>query len=139
MPCIIKRKGELVLKQIGHTNRYTVKNVIDNVVSKDAIVITDEASVYDKILGNRDRRLINHSKHEYANGAIYTNTIEGAFSLVKRSIYGIFHWVSRKHLQRYLNEFSFRYNNRELENWTCISKVISNIDNRLKYKDLING
>ena len=136
---IVKREGELILKQIEHTNRYTIKQVIDNIIDKNAIVITDEAKVYDKILGKRDRRLVNHSRHQYVNGDIYTNTIEGAFSIVKRTIYGIYHSVSRKHLQKYLNKIEFRYNNRNTSNFDMVNLCLSNMDNRLKYKDLING
>lgn len=136
---IVKRGGELSLNQIGKTERYSVKKVIDNKVSKNAIVITDEAKVYDKTLGNRDRRLVNHSLKQYVNGSIYTNTIEGAFSIVKRTIYGIYHWVSVKHLQRYLNEISFRYNNKDLSNFSKINLCLENMDNRLSYKELTNA
>jgi|SRR5579872_410020 len=60
-------------------------------------------------------RVINHSSGQYVNGLIYTNTIESAFSLLKRGIIGSFHKVSIKHLQRYLNEFSYRFNRRNDE------------------------
>jgi ISXO2-like transposase domain len=57
-------------------------------------------------------RVINHNSGQYVNGFIHTNTIESAFSLLKRGIIGSFHKVSIKHLQRYLNEFSYRFNRR---------------------------
>ena len=52
---------------------------------------------------------------EYVRGDAHTNTIEGFFSLLKRGIYGTFHSVSRHHLHRYLAEFEFRYNHRDID------------------------
>jgi len=54
--------------------------------------------------------MINHSLSKYVRGNIHTNTIAGYFSIFKRSIYGTYHYVSAKHLKRYLAEFDFRYN-----------------------------
>ena len=61
--------------------------------------------------GYRHRR-INHTAKVYVVGDIHTNTIEGFWSLVKRGIGGVYHSVSQKYLQSYLNEYSFRYNHR---------------------------
>jgi ISXO2-like transposase domain len=55
---------------------------------------------------------VNHSAEEYVRGDAHTNTAEGMFSILKREIYGIYRHVSEVHLQRYLHEFDFRYNNR---------------------------
>ena len=57
-------------------------------------------------------RTINHSKH-YAHGDVHTNTVESAFSLLKRGIVGTWHKVSAKHLPAYLDEMCFRFNNRK--------------------------
>ena len=57
-------------------------------------------------------RRINHSTKVYVMGDVHTNTIEGFWSLVKRGIGGVYHQVSHKYLQSYLDEFSFRYNHR---------------------------
>jgi hypothetical protein len=56
---------------------------------------------------------IKHKERVYVRGNVHTNTIESAFSLLKRGIIGSFHQVSIKHLQRYLNEFGYRFNRRE--------------------------
>ena len=132
---IVARKGNLELNHIGETNRHTVEKVLKNKFNKNIVTITDETQVYDKVLINR--RTVNHSKKEYVNGEIYTNTIEGAFGIVKRTLYGIYHKVSKKHLQRYLNEIAFRYNNRDINNFDKIKLCLYNMNNRLRYEDLI--
>ena len=56
---------------------------------------------------------VNHSESVYVSGQVHTNTIEGFWSLVKRGIGGVYHAVSSKHLQGYLNEYAWRYNHRD--------------------------
>jgi len=56
---------------------------------------------------------VNHAQHQYVVGSVHTNTIESIWSLLKRGIIGNYHHVSREYLPLYLNEFSFRFNNRK--------------------------
>ena len=58
--------------------------------------------------------VVNHSEMQFRDGLAYTNTVEGFFSSLKRSIFGIYHSVSPKHLQRYCEETSYRYNSRKM-------------------------
>jgi hypothetical protein len=91
-----------------------------------AQIVTDDATMYPVATGVFDggHKSVNHSENEYvrketdANGnteTITTNSAEAYFSLLKRGIYGTFHHVSRKHLFRYCDEFSFRWNGRTLK------------------------
>jgi transposase-like protein len=76
-------------------------------------IMTDEFKGYNALAKNNFVHLcVNHSK-EFSNGNIHTNNIEGFWAILKRGIYGIYHHVSVKYLQRYINEFCFRYNNRD--------------------------
>jgi len=75
--------------------------------------MTDESNVYAHP-GSwfASRETVNHSAKEYVRGDVYTNTVEGYFSILKRGIYGVYQHVSEAHLHRYLSEFDFRYSNR---------------------------
>jgi ISXO2-like transposase domain len=72
--------------------------------------MTDESNVYDHAgTWFKSHEAVNHSQKEYVRDELYTNTIEGCFSILKRGIYGVYQHVSEAHLSRYLAEFSFRY------------------------------
>lgn len=71
---------------------------------------TDESKIYHRVKREYAHRFVNHSKEEYSKDGISTNTIEGFWSQMKRSIDGTYHCVSHKYLQNYVNEFVFRYN-----------------------------
>jgi hypothetical protein len=76
-------------------------------------VMTDDSTqAYSALKDTGKHMVIRHSIGQYVQGIIHTNTVESAFSLFKRGIVGSFHKVSIKHLQRYLNEFSYRFNRR---------------------------
>jgi len=84
-----------------------------------------------------DHKFITHSKGQYVKNDIHTNTIENFWSLLKRGILGIYHHVSEKHLNRYLVEFSFRYNTRVQTEEGRFNSILSNCGGRLKYNQLI--
>jgi transposase-like protein len=85
-------------------------------VSPDAEIFTDEATWYTEPMRSfmGGHQTVNHARGEYARGVVHTNTVEGFFSLLKRGIIGTFHHVSAHHLHRYLSEFDFRYNHRDV-------------------------
>ena len=111
---IRERGGRLRLLPIKDAKMTSIEPEMLKHVSPDAVVHTDESAVY-AIIGKRHwggrHRTINH-KSAYAIGDLHTNTVENAFSLLKRGVYGTFHKVSIKHLGRYCNEFSYRFNRR---------------------------
>ena len=85
----------------------------ETVSHKVSLISTDDHGAYRKLGNEFPHGLVRHANGEYVVGAIHTNTIEGFWSMVKRGIVGTFHKVSKKYLQLYVNEFEFRYNNRE--------------------------
>ena len=95
----------------------TVREIIKaNIGGSVEVIMTDESAIYPWALDNMDKkekhRTINHSR-EYAHGDVHTNTVESAFSLLKRGIVGSWHKVAAKHLPAYLDEMCFRFNNRK--------------------------
>ena len=82
-----------------------------NIDVLETILVTDEYTGYNKMKDIVAHETINHS-YEYARGDIHTNTIESFWAILKRSIIGQFHKVSKKYLQNYLDEFEYRYNRR---------------------------
>lgn len=110
----IQRGGGVRLRLEDRRDRETLHAFIKGEVSPDAErICTDEWEAYQGC-GDEDTKheTVNHGKDEYVRGDVHTNTVEGVFSLFKRSIVGAFHQVSVKHLDRYLDEFSFRFDNR---------------------------
>ena len=112
---MIERGGKLRLVPVADNKMSIIEPVMLKNISPDANLQTDESAIY-TIVGKRvfpgRHTMINH-KSSYGRGENHTNTIENAFSLLKRGIYGSYHKVSIKHLGRYCNEFSFRFNRRD--------------------------
>ena len=111
---MIERGGKLRLVPIADAKIEIIEPVLDKHISPDATLQTDGHPTY-SIISQRKfaaHQVIDHTR-SYAMGDVHTNTIENAFSLLKRGIYGTFHKVSIKHLARYCNEFSYRFNRRE--------------------------
>ncbi len=78
-----------------------------------SLVCTDEDQAFNYVRKDMPHEAVNHSQGEYVRGVVHTNNIESFWSLVKRGVMGSFHHVSEKYLPLYLNEFSYRFNNRK--------------------------
>jgi transposase-like protein len=113
---IRQRSGDLRLIHAEDAKSATVQQIIKaNIGSHVEVIMTDESSIYPWALNHMDsgkHKTINHSK-QYAHGDVHTNTVESAFSLLKRGIVGTWHKVDAKHLPAYLDEMCFRFNNRK--------------------------
>lgn len=109
----VERGGMLVTSHLPHGQRAPLKEIVQEFVLPASMIYTDEAEAYTglRAMGYQHRR-VNHSKKIYVRGNVHTNTIEGFFGLLKRGISGVYHSVSAKYLQDYLNEYTFRYNHR---------------------------
>lgn len=113
---VVQRGGGVRAKHVDEVHATSIlKNLAEN-VEFGSQLYSDEYSSYKKA-----KRLgifheaVNHSRHEFARGPVSTNTIEGFWGQMKRSMDGTYHAVSRKHLQKYLDEFSWRYSQRHSE------------------------
>ncbi len=116
---IRKRNGDLRFFHAADAKKGTLAKYIRENISEDVdVIMTDDLPAYPRALGKfSDRhKTVNHSKHIYVVGDIHTNTIESAFSLLKRGIVGTWHKISAKHLAAYLDEMTFRFNRRKNPN-----------------------
>jgi len=119
---------------VKKANADTARQIIESHVSPDVeLLMTDDSTIYPAALKTMDQgfrekhRTINHITKQYVNGVIHTNTVENAFSLLKRGIIGNFHRVSIKHLQRYLNEFQYGFNRRDRKSDDAFAEVMQRL------------
>ncbi len=110
-----QRDGEARLEVIDDRTREVLHQFIKKHVAPDAEAIyTDDWPAYDGIADEDTRHeTVNHSADEWVRGDVHTNYIENIWSLLKRSLVGSYHKVSKKHLEAYLDELEWRFNNRE--------------------------
>ena len=111
---MLQREGRIIAMPIHDTTRDTLHTAIYTNIEQDSSVVTDAWGGYNGLEGYRHSR-INHWRKEYVRGAIHTNSIEGFWGNMKRGISGVYHNVSRKYLQGYVNEYCFRFNHRHDE------------------------
>lgn len=135
---MIARGGNVIAKVVPDTKQNTVEPIIKEYIKPGSNVYTDEWHAYNRLNKTYNHKRVNHSAKEFVNGMAHTNTIEGFWSHLKRGIFGIYHWVSRKHLQRYVDEFTLRYNTRKMSLQGRFDLVMAGTaGRRLMYKELI--
>jgi len=113
---MVERQGSVQAKQVENVKRKTLFPLIKKHIDKDSFISTDEFPVYNTLskLGYK-HGVIQHTLDKYRDGEICTNTIEGFWSQLKRTISGTHIHVSKEYLQNYIDECSFRYNHRKSE------------------------
>jgi len=133
---IVERKGNIKLFKLENvTNQSICMKVHDSVVIGTDIM-TDEFKAYRGLKSFYNHQFIQHHSGQYVKGDVHTNTVEGFWSLLKRGIIGIYHSVSVKHLEKYLNEFVFRYNTKDYDEQSRFNYFLANINGRLSYEVL---
>lgn len=111
---LVERGGEVRSFLVKRVNGHTVSKALFMNADRSSKLMTDEANVY-KLMGRHFKgghETVIHANREYARGDVSTNTIEGVFSIFKRGMIGTYQHCGEQHLQRYLDEFDFRYSNR---------------------------
>ena len=103
-----ERGGEIRGIVLPDTTAQTIQTKLNDNIDKDATLYTDEHKSYQ---GNKFKhKTVNHSARQYVNDKASTNSVESFWALLKRGHYGTYHNISKKHLQRYIDEFEFRHN-----------------------------
>jgi transposase-like protein len=133
-----ERNGELRTMTVDNLKASTVHGVIREHVAAGSNLMTDEHLSYLGLQGDYMHHTVNHSADEYVRHyVLHTNGIESVWALLKRQIIGIHHWVSEKHLSRYLGEMTWRFNRRELSEGSRMNALLASSDGRLTYKALV--
>lgn len=109
---LIERGGRLKARHVPNVDANNIRDVLTGVDRKSHLMSDDSLIYYYIGPTFAQHSAVNHSKDEYVRGEAHVNTAESFFAVMKRGIYGAFHAVSEKHLQRYVNEAAFRWNNR---------------------------
>lgn len=135
---VVERNGELRAFVVEDVQTETLERIVLENVDTNAILNTDEYVSYKRLSEVMKHKIVNHGSKEFVNDNCHTNTLEGFWSLLKRGVIGIYHFTSRKHLNKYVSEFEFRYNNRNISVEERFNSILVRTNNkRLKYKVLI--
>lgn len=133
-----QKQGDIKTFVVKNESHKEIKPIIYQNVKIGSVLVTDEFKTYNTFKNNYEHIICNHAKGQYATNGYSSNNIENFWSHLKRGLTGIYIQVSRKHLQKYLHEFQFRHNNRNLGISAKIDLIIDNMVCRLKYKELIS-
>ena len=121
---------------IESTDRKTLEDFVIDHVDPSAMVYTDDAAAYNQI--SYEHETVRHSVAEYVRDQAHTNGIESFWSMLKRGHKGVYHKISPKHLQRYINEFAGRHNIRNLDTTEQMAIVAGGLTGRfLPYQELV--
>lgn len=136
---MIERDGKFEARKVSTPSKKVLVGLIQERISKSAKVYTDTYPAYKSVGKTHSHETVNHSKDEWVRGQVHTNTIENAWSLFKRSIVGAYHKISEKHLDAYLDEFEWRFNNRNNDYLfrDTLKRLITS--KNLEYKELIDS
>ncbi|MES2412443.1 MAG: IS1595 family transposase [Pseudomonadota bacterium] len=119
-----RESGQKRSFHVANVTSETVGAVLKSQVHPDTHLMTDESAVYKRV-GKEfaAHSTVNHGKKEYARGNVTSNTVEASFAILKRGLNGTFHSVSERHLQRYANEFDFRWNFRSANGFDDVMRA----------------
>ena len=135
-----ERKGRVIATTIPSTDWFTVQDTIRKNIELFSVVHTDDHRSYIGIESFLARHhTVKHSAKEYVKGDVHTNGIESVWAVLKRGVYGVYHQVSKKHIQRYVNEFTFRLNQGACANHTLDridAMFAESLNKRLTYRTL---
>lgn len=110
---LLERGGRVKAGKVSDVTKRTLQTAIRSIVKEGSQIMTDEWGSYNGLSEKFKHSVVSHGAGEYVKGNAHTNTIEGFWALLKRGIVGQYHQVSKKHLNKYINEFCFRYNYRD--------------------------
>ena len=131
-----RKTNKIKAQVVNSTDSPTLQGFVHRNTEARATVYTDEAAAYNSL--RRPHAAVRHSVGEYVRNMAHTNGIESHWATLKRGRDGVYHHFSRKHLPRYVNEFSGRHNVRPMDTEAQMSLMVQkSVGKRLRYADLI--
>ena len=131
-----RKTNKVRAKVVENTDAKTLQKFVADSAADGATVVTDNAAAYRGM--SFDHESVRHSVGEYVDGMAHTNGIESFWSMLKRAHKGVYHKISPKHLQRYVDEFSGRHGVRERDTITQMQNIVAGmVGKRLMYRDLV--
>ncbi|RHZ37305.1 IS1595 family transposase [endosymbiont GvMRE of Glomus versiforme] len=136
---LLERGGNLITQVVFDTRQNTLEPIIRANIEKGSDVYTDEWYRHSSLSQSFNHQIVNHSAKQYVKGTTSTNAIENFWSHLKRGINGIYHWISKKHTSKYVNEFTLRFNTRKYQERERFDLILSSVVGKnLTYQKLIN-
>ena len=134
-----ERGGNVITQVVPNTKQSTLEPIIKANIKPSSNVYTDEWYRHSNLSKIFNHQLVNHRIKQYVNGEASTNCAENFNSHLKRGIYGTYHWISKKHTPKYVDEFTLRFNTRKYNQQDRFDLVLlSAVGKRLTYRQLIN-
>jgi transposase-like protein len=135
---MLERGGNISARVVESSKKKHILPEIKKAIAPMTIIMTDTYSAYKDLSDTYFHETVNHTSKEYVRGMCHTNGIENFWSLFKRGVVGIYHHTSEKHLDKYLDEFEFRFNTRKSNEVERFEKMVSLCGKRLTYQTLIS-
>ena len=133
-----RKTNKVRAKVTKKTDAKTLQKFVADNAAEGAMVYTDDAGAYKGL--SFEHKSVKHSVGEYVDGMAHTNGIESFWSMLKRAHKGVYHKISPKHLQRYVDEFSGRHGVRERDTLNQMQSIVAGmVGKRLRYQDLIGN
>ena len=135
---MVERGGEVRAGVVENVKASTVQKLVRTHVAPGTNVYTDEHAAYVGLATDFHHHRVNHGAGDYVcHYHAHTNSIESVWALLKRQVIGVHHWVSPKHLDRYVGEMTYRLNRRDVARGDRVNDLLSQVGGRLTYKALI--
>jgi len=138
---MLERGGNLIAQVVSDTRQNTLEPAIRANIKKGSNIYTDEWYRHSNLCKTFNHQIVNHSVKQYVKGKskISTNAIENFWSHLKRGVNGIYHWISKKHAPKYVDEFTLRFNTRRHHERERFDLLLSSVAGKnLTYQKLIN-
>lgn len=133
---MFERNGKIVCKVVRDTSYKSLTIPILRTVKRTAKLFSDEWCGYKTVSKLYEHYVVDHGRGQYVDEDAYTNNIEGFWSILKRGLTGIYNHTSKKHLQRYVNEFCFRFNTKSFDDVSRFNWLLCNSNYRITFQSL---